>query len=53
MKIRKLVQKTGVLALTIRYYEDIGLHLPTARKPNGYRNSSEIDVDRLKLECWG
>lgn len=49
MEIRKLVGKTGVPAKTIRYYEDIGLLPPPARKPNGYRNYSEIDVERLKL----
>ncbi len=49
MEIRGLVSKTGVPAKTIRYYEDIGLLPPPARKPNGYRNYSEIDVERLKL----
>jgi DNA-binding transcriptional MerR regulator len=49
MEIRELVEKTGVPAKTIRYYEDIHLLPPPARKPNGYRNYSEIDVDRLKL----
>jgi len=49
MEIRELVEKTGVPAKTIRYYEDISLLPPPARKPNGYRNYSEIDVERLKL----
>lgn len=49
MEIRELVEKTGVPAKTIRYYEDINLLPPPARKPNGYRNYSEVDVGRLKL----
>ncbi len=49
MEIRELVEITGVPAKTIRYYEEIDL-LPTPlRKPNGYREYSEVDVDRLKL----
>jgi len=49
MKISELSEHTGVPAKTIRYYEDMGL-LPTPiRKPNGYREYREADVDRLKL----
>jgi len=49
MEIRKLVELTGVPAKTIRYYEEINILPLPARKPNGYRKYSEIDVDRLKL----
>jgi DNA-binding transcriptional MerR regulator len=49
MEIRELVQKTSVPAKTIRYYEDIGLLPPPARKPNGYRDYADADVERLKL----
>ncbi len=49
MEIRELVRKTGVPAKTIRYYEDIGLLPVPARKPNGYRDYSESDIDRLRL----
>lgn len=49
MGIRELVERTGVPAKTIRYYEDINLLSPPARKPNGYRNYAEADVERLKL----
>ena len=49
MEIRELVQKTGVPAKTIRYYEDICLLPPPARKPNGYRDYADTDVERLKL----
>ncbi|MCH7662552.1 MAG: MerR family transcriptional regulator [Chloroflexi bacterium] len=49
MEIRELVKHTGVPAKTIRYYEEIDILPPPARKPNGYREYSEVDVDRLKL----
>jgi len=49
MEIRELAESTGVSAKTIRYYEGINILPPPARKPNGYREYSEVDVDRLKL----
>jgi DNA-binding transcriptional MerR regulator len=49
MEIRELVERTGVPAKTIRYYEEIDLLPSPARKPNGYREYIEVDVDRLKL----
>jgi DNA-binding transcriptional MerR regulator len=49
MEIRELAKRSGVPARTIRYYEDIRLMPPAARKPNGYREYTEADVDRLKL----
>ena len=49
MQINELTKYTGVPAKTIRYYEEIEL-LPTPnRKPNGYREYSESDVERLRL----
>ena len=49
MEIRDLSEKTGVPAKTIRYYEEIALLPPPNRKPNGYRDYSETDIERLKL----
>lgn len=49
MEIRELSNQTGVPPKTIRYYEDIGLLPPPARKPNGYRDFSPSDVHRLRL----
>ena len=49
MQINELEKSTGISAKTIRYYEEIALLPPPNRKPNGYRDYSEIDVDRLKL----
>jgi len=49
MEIRELVELIGVPAKTVRYYEEIYLLPLPSRKPNGYREYSEVDVDRLKL----
>ena len=49
MQINELERFTGVSAKTIRYYEEIALLPPPKRKPNGYRDYSEADIERLKL----
>lgn len=49
MEIREFSELTSVPAKTIRYYEEIGLLPSPARKPNGYRDYSEADIQRLRL----
>ncbi len=49
MEIRELSKLTNVPAKTIRYYEEVKLLPSPNRKPNGYRDYTEHDVDRLKL----
>lgn len=49
MEIRELSNQTGVSKKTIRYYEEIGLLPHPARKPNGYRQYTDQDIQRLKL----
>ena len=49
MKIQELSQATGVSAKTIRYYEESGVLPLPPRKPNGYRDYDQVDVDRLRL----
>jgi DNA-binding transcriptional MerR regulator len=49
MEIRELSKLTNVSAKTIRYYEEVKLLPSPNRKPNGYRDYTESDVDRLKL----
>ncbi len=49
MQISELAERTNVPAKTIRYYEEMGLLPPPTRKPNGYREYREVDVDRLRL----
>ena len=43
------MKDNSVPTKTIRYYEKIKLLLPPARKPNGYRVYSQVDVGRLRL----
>ena len=47
MEIRTLVERTGVPARTIRYYEAVGVLPPPRRKSNGYRDYDEADVGRV------
>jgi DNA-binding transcriptional MerR regulator len=49
MEIHELEAHTGVSAKTIRYYEQAGVLPPPRRKPNGYRDYDEKDVERLKF----
>jgi DNA-binding transcriptional MerR regulator len=49
MQISELSERTAVPAKTIRYYEEMGLLPAAIRKPNGYREYGEADVDRLRL----
>lgn len=49
MQIKHLSERTHIPHKTIRYYESIGLLPAPRRLPNGYRDYSEIDVDRLKF----
>jgi MerR family transcriptional regulator, copper efflux regulator len=49
MKIHELAERTGAPAKTIRYYEQVGALPPPRRKPNGYRDYEDNDVDRLKF----
>lgn len=49
MEIREISNQTGVSTKTIRYYEVIGLLPKPIRKPNGYREYSNTDVQRLRL----
>jgi DNA-binding transcriptional MerR regulator len=49
MEIHELEARTGVSAKTIRYYDQVGVLPPPRRKPNGYREYDESDVERLKF----
>lgn len=49
MKIQELSQVTGVPAKTIRYYEESKVLPSPKRKPNGYREYNQSDIDRLRL----
>ncbi|MGI9521227.1 MAG: Cu(I)-responsive transcriptional regulator [Hyphomicrobiaceae bacterium] len=48
MNIGEVSSQSGLSAKTIRYYEDIGLILPS-RSENGYRDYCEVDLHNLKF----
>lgn len=47
MNIGEASTRSNLPAKTLRYYEDIGLVVPSGRQSNGYRDYSEQDVHRL------
>ncbi|MBP9041713.1 MAG: heavy metal-responsive transcriptional regulator [Anaerolineaceae bacterium] len=49
MKIQELSQASGVPTKTIRFYEESGVLPSPARKPNGYRDYDQKDIERLRL----
>jgi MerR family copper efflux transcriptional regulator len=53
MNIGEAARQSGLPAKTIRFYEDIGLVLPNARRSNGYRDFGERDVHELRFVAHG
>ena len=49
MNIGELVQRSGVTAKALRYYERIGVLSPPPRSPSRYRIYGEEAVERLAL----
>lgn len=49
MKIQELSKATGVSTKTIRFYEESGVLPSPIRKPNGYRDYDQTDINRLRL----
>ncbi|MFC4907885.1 MerR family transcriptional regulator [Actinomadura gamaensis] len=47
MRIGELARRTGVPERLLRYYEEQGLLRP-ARRPSGYREYAEADVDTVR-----
>lgn len=47
MRIGELSRRTGASQRALRYYEEQGLLRP-ARRPSGYRDFSEDDVDAVR-----
>jgi len=46
--IEQVATHTGFTKRTLRYYEEVGLLLPTGRTEGNYRRYSEADVERLE-----
>lgn len=49
MQIGEVAERTGLSLRTIRYYEEVGLVVPSARSQGGFRLYTEPDIDRLTL----
>lgn len=47
MNIGEAAKQTGLSAKMIRYYESIGLIVPSGRSANGYRHFDKPDLHRL------
>lgn len=57
MNIGNVAERSGVPPKTIRYYESVGLIQPAARRPNGYRTYTPVDMRTLnfikRARCLG
>jgi len=49
MQIGEVAQQTGLSLRTIRYYEEMGLVVPSARTSGGFRLYTDTDVARLQV----
>lgn len=49
MQIGQVAERTGLSLRTIRFYEENGLVIPTARSEGGFRLYSEKEVSRLEV----
>lgn len=49
MQIGEVAHQTGLSLRTIRYYEEMGLVVPSARSTGGFRLYTESDIARLQL----
>ncbi len=49
MRIGEVAERTDLSLRTIRYYEEVGLVVPSARSQGGFRLYTEPDIHRLNL----
>ncbi|WP_416899897.1 MAG: Cu(I)-responsive transcriptional regulator [Minwuia sp.] len=49
MNIGDAARASGLPTKTVRYYADIGLVSPSARRDNGYRDYSSTEVQKLRF----
>lgn len=49
VQIGEVAERTGLSLRTIRYYEEVGLVVPSARSQGGFRLYAEPDIERLEL----
>lgn len=48
-QIGEVAERTGLSLRTIRYYEEMGLVVPSGRTAGGFRLYTDEDIDRLRL----
>ena len=48
-QIGEVAERTGLSLRTIRYYEEVGLVVPSSRSQGGFRLYTEADIARLEL----
>ena len=46
-QIGEVAERVGLSLRTLRYYEEVGLVLPSGRSPGGFRLYNEADVERV------
>jgi len=49
MQIGQVAERTGLSLRTIRFYEEAGLVIPSARSEGGFRLYGEDEIDRLRM----
>jgi arsenate reductase len=49
MRIAELASRVGIAPSAVRWYEQVGVLPPPARRENGYRAYTDADVARLRL----
>lgn len=49
MNIGQAARASGLPTKTVRYYADIGLVAPSARRDNGYRDYADPEVQKLRF----
>ena len=49
MQIGEVAERIGLSLRTIRYYEEVGLAVPSARSDGGFRLYVNADVERLRV----
>ncbi len=49
VQIGEVAERTGLSLRTIRYYEEVGLVVPSARSQGGFRLYADSDIGRLEV----
>jgi DNA-binding transcriptional MerR regulator len=49
MQIGEVAERIGLSLRTIRWYEEVGLAVPSARSEGGFRLYVDADVERLRV----